>query len=240
METVVLIHGYGFDQRIWSPIELAFEGHRVIRFSLPGFGHDDPVVPYTIGELARRFWESLESNQNDPVHLVGHSMGGYVAIEMAAQRPGMVSGLALIHSHVFEDGPEKKKQRTATMESIREYGAAPLAKKMVPSLFAPGKAPDEVIHLLIRRALAYPADAWYYGAQAMRDRGDHSDTLKSLTIPVLLVAGDKDGAVPLELFFKMAALTERCVLKIYAGTGHMAMYENGPELITDLSRFYND
>jgi len=237
-KTIILIHGYGFDHRIWYPVELAFEGYHFIYLSLPGFGDDADAEAYTIESLARTYWSEIDPVLSPHVHLVGHSMGGYVCMEMAAQQPARVASVALVHSHVFPDSAEKKLQRTVTMDGIRSDGRESLVRKMIPSLFGEGPAFKEIIDALITRGMSYTDDAWLYGTQAIRDRKDHTETLKSLKVPVLMIAGEKDKAVPLELIYKQSPLPTHNSLVIYPGVGHMSMYENTAALIGDLSRFY--
>lgn len=242
---IVLIHGYGFDHRIWAPVELAFTGHHVVPLSLPGFvaksdEQSDPLdAPYTISELAAKFWSEIDPHIAFRVHLAGHSMGGYVCLEMAAQHPERVASLALIHSHVYADSDEKKTQRTATIEEIQHLGHAPLAKRMIPSLFFRPEEKKVLIQKLIDRGLGYPGRAWSYGAGAMRDRDDHVETLKTLMVPVLMVMGDHDPAVPIDWVYRQASLPSNCCLRIYENTGHMSMYEKPTLLLEDLARFYD-
>jgi pimeloyl-ACP methyl ester carboxylesterase len=237
-ETIVLIHGYGFDSRIWLPVEIAFEGYRVVYLTLPGFGDAAAKERYTIESLAKHFWTELDRGPSGTVHLVGHSMGGYVCLEMAAQEPSRVASLALIHSHVFADSEEKKNQRSATIEHIKAHGRDAVVRKMIPSLFAQAAGYPELINALISRGLGFDDRAWIFGAGAMRDRKDHSETLKNIHVPVLMISGDKDSAVPVEWIYAQASLPENNFLVIYPGVGHMAMYENTLQLICDLRSFY--
>ena len=237
-ETIVLIHGYGFDHRIWLPVELAFEGYHTLYLSLPGFGDNGDLSAYSIPKLAAEFWTDLDVNLAPKVHLVGHSMGGYVCLEMAAQHPERVSSLALIHSHAYEDNAEKKTQRSTTMEDIQSKGHEPLVRKMIPSMIAEKEKFSPLVNSLMDRGLHYPKKAWYYGTQAMRDRKDHAATLEKMKVPVLLVAGEKDSAVPIDNVYKMASLLERAKLCVYPNVGHMSMFENTAQLICDLRDFY--
>jgi pimeloyl-ACP methyl ester carboxylesterase len=238
-KTIVLIHGYGFDSRIWCPVELAFEGNHVLYLTLPGFG-DDPVEgPYTIAELAQKFWTEIDQRMSPEVHLVGHSMGGYVCIEMAAQHPERVVSLSLVHSHVFEDSADKKMARTKTAEEIMSHGRAGFAQKMISSLFADGTGSSEMIGRLVTRGMKYNDKAWAYGALAMRDRADHSKTLENLHVPLLLILGEKDTAVPLSLGLSQASLSEKTTLCLYPTAGHLSMYENTAVVIRDFVRFFN-
>lgn len=236
---VVLIHGYGFDYRTWYPVELAFDGYHIIYLSLPGFGEDPVEKAYSIEEIARGFWLEIDQNIAPHVHLVGHSMGGYVCMEMIAQHPDRVLSLALIHSHVFADSEDKKASRTLAMENIRKEGCQVQAKKMIPSLFDTTRFPTELVNTLVERGIAYGDNAWYFGMGAMRDRKDHIDTFQNISFPVLMMMGESDTAVPLELVYKQAPLANRGQLCIYPTVGHMAMYENTARMICDLLEFYN-
>ncbi len=238
-QTLVLIHGYGFDPRSWLPLEVAFDGFRMVQLSLPGFGSHSPQEPYSIASLAKKYWSQLNVDDHERVHLVGHSMGGYVCMEMAAQQPDRILSLALVHSHVFADTEEKKQQRSVTMKGIEEEGRAFLVKKMIPSLFADQIGFKPMIDLLVARGMVYEDTAWLYGAQAMRDRNDHAVTLKNIAAPVLMIMGEKDIAVPLDLAYRQAGLSARTTLLVYYGIGHMAMYENTSRLICDLILFYS-
>jgi pimeloyl-ACP methyl ester carboxylesterase len=237
-QTTVLIHGYAFDHRIWYPVELAFEGHHVIYLALPGFGLERVAESYSIESLAKKFWKHLDEVVGGPVNLVGHSMGGYVSIEMVAQQPSMVSSLALVHSHVFADAPEKRSAREETMKNISENGRAGFVNKLIPSLFGDTDQHKEIIGQLISRGLTYDDNAWIFGTRAMLERNDHADTLANINVPVMIVQGEKDKSVTTEAAYKQAALSERTSLVVYPGVGHLAMYENTSALIADLVRFY--
>ncbi|MEP6645509.1 MAG: alpha/beta fold hydrolase [Saprospiraceae bacterium] len=234
----ILIHGFGFDLRTWYPLELAFEGHNVIYLALPGFGPGPIAGPYSIAELAKNYWIHLDALGIEQISLVGHSMGGYVCLEMLALHPERVLSLALIHSHVYADSEEKKRARNETIQNITSKGTVDFINKFIPSLFADTEKSSGVIRMLIKRASQYESLAWIYGSLAMRDRVDLAGLLASIKIPVLMLMGESDRAVPADLGLKQALLGERIALHLYPGIGHMGMYENTQELIEDLIRFY--
>jgi pimeloyl-ACP methyl ester carboxylesterase len=238
-KNTILIHGYGFDHRSWYPVELAFEGHDVIYLSLPGFGLEPVTEEYSISELANKFWKHLDEIGIGQVNLVGHSMGGYVCLEMLSLQSSRVSSLALLHSHVYADSPEKKSKRTDSLNTIKSDGPSGFISKFYPGLFADIDTSADIIKMLIRRGLQYDLNAWYYGTMAMRDRKDHRDTLKNAVgIPVLLLMGGADKAVPAELALKQSILAERTSFSLYENSGHMSMYENTQQVISDLISFY--
>jgi pimeloyl-ACP methyl ester carboxylesterase len=236
--TIVLIHGYGFVSRIWNPVESAFDGHKVIRLSLPGFGDDDLQGPYTIEKLAQHYWDLLNADGETLVHLVGHSMGGYVCMEMVAQHPNRVASLCLLHSHVFADSDEKKKARSVVLEEIQSKGREAFARRMIASMVFDKEKHANLIEQLIERGLMYDDNAWYNGTLAIRDRKDHSDTLRNFHGPCLMIMGEADTAIPVTLGYNQAALADQVALIVYPNVGHLSMYENTNALILDLKKFY--
>lgn len=238
-ETIVLIHGYGFDKRIWLPVELAFHKFNVILLSLPGFGDRTVEEPYSIDALAQRFWLDLAFLKDSLIHLVGHSMGGYVCMEMIAQRPESVASLALIHSHVFADTEDKKAARFRTVDAIKTNGREELARKMIPSFLGSSRYEKSIAEKLIDRGISYNDYAWSFGMEAMAHRVDHTETLRRLDAPVLMIMGEKDEAVPVELAYRQAGISNRCKLIIYPNSRHLAMYDNTTQMIGDLISFYD-
>ena len=237
---IVLVHGFGFDSTIWDPIESAFKGYNVIRLSLPGFGEDGLPGAYTIEALAAHYWSTL-SDLPEPFHLVGHSMGGYVIMEMAAQHPDRVGSVTLIHSHVFEDPADRKQKRNEAIESIKTNGRKGFAEKMISGMVGSDykSQSESLIRELIERGTAGDDNAWSNGVAAMRDRRDLGDTLKNLDVPVLMIMGEEDGAIPLDFVYKQAALASRADLFVLPGVGHLSMYEKTDEVKEILSRFFD-
>ncbi len=159
-------------------------------------------------------------------------------MEMAAQQPERVSSVALVHSHVFADPDEKKADRTVAAEDILTNGREARVRKMIPSLLGDPEKNKEIVEALITRGLKYNDQAWSLGSLAMRDRKDHSATLKKLKVPVLMIMGEKDKAVPPDLAYAQVSLGERVSFHLYPEVGHLAMYENTAQMIGDLIRFY--
>ena len=96
--TLVLVHGYGEHLLTWrSVIDPLAERYAVVAFDLPGFGASEkPPGPYTLSAMSGRVVDFLARWTRPPVILVGHSMGGEIATEVALDRPDLVQGLILI------------------------------------------------------------------------------------------------------------------------------------------------
>jgi len=95
---VVLIHGAGMNRTAWQlqTRYLAHHGYRVAALDLPGHGGSDGPPLASIGEMADWVADVVEALDLGPAHVVGHSMGTYVAMEAAARRPDTVRSIVLI------------------------------------------------------------------------------------------------------------------------------------------------
>jgi pimeloyl-ACP methyl ester carboxylesterase len=161
-----------------------------------------------------------------------------VCMEMVAQKPDLVLSVALVHSHVFADPAEKKEARNATIRDIEENGREAFLQKFIPGLFGQPDSHKEIADRLITRAMTYDDSAWIHGTAALRDRNDHSETLKNISVPVLMLMGAADTAVKPELATKQAPMSGHVTMHMYPGIGHLGMYENTARMIEDLIRFY--
>jgi pimeloyl-ACP methyl ester carboxylesterase len=95
---VVLVHGSGMNRTVWQlqTRYLAHHGYRVAAIDLPGHGGSDGPCIETIPEMGAWVGRVIDELEFGPAHIVGHSMGTFIAIEAAAQRPEIVASLVLV------------------------------------------------------------------------------------------------------------------------------------------------
>lgn len=95
---VVMVHGSGMNRTVWQMQTryLAHHGYRVAAVDLPGHGGSDGPCIETIPEMGAWVGQVIDALDLGPAHLVGHSMGTFIAIETAAQRPEAVASLVLV------------------------------------------------------------------------------------------------------------------------------------------------
>ena len=147
--TVLMLHGIGGGHLAFAPqLEtLAQAGFRAVSWDMPGYGHSDPIEPYTFKGLAEKciaLIDALASRHGQQVSLVGHSMGGMVAQEVMARRPELVSQLVLCGtSPAFGrgDGDWQRhfvEQRMAPLHAGQTM--AELARQLVPAMAEIGRA----------------------------------------------------------------------------------------------------
>ncbi len=159
--------------------------------------------------------------------LIGHSMGGYIALAFAEKYPEYLNGLGLFHSTAYPDTEEKKAARQKGIQFIKEHGAFEFLKTANYNLFSQlskDKMPqliDEFIGSL--RNFTAKALVSYY--EAMMKRPERIATLKNLQIPMLFIAGKYDNAIPLNDILDQCHLPEISYFHILAESGHMGMIE---------------
>lgn len=226
---VLLLHGFPLSSAIWDPLRPALAGlARLVTPDLRGFGGSDkPATGYGMAELAEDVAALTEVLGLDRFVLGGHSMGGYVALRLAAALPGRLAGLILIDTRADADPPETAARRAAALAAIDRDGGARYLDEFVPGLVAPStleRAPRLVAEL--RAIAAAVPDHVLAGCQAgMRDRPDSRDLLPRLDLPALVLVGAEDAITPPEVAGAMAAALPRAALVVIPGAGHTPSVE---------------
>jgi len=225
---VVLLHGFCEDSRIWQDFQQPLKvNYQVITVDLPGFGQSEPVDNLRISDYAEILQAVIDALELQKFILIGHSMGGYVALAFAGKRASSLLGLGLFHSHPFADDDAKKEARTKSINFVKKYGAATYTSQLIPKLFANDFAQSkaEVIRQLVENAAEYPDAGIITALQAMRDRPDRSHVLKEVGCPVLFIIGEQDGAVPPSYSAAQTHLPQTASIHILPEVGHMGMFE---------------
>jgi pimeloyl-ACP methyl ester carboxylesterase len=109
---VVLLHGFGVDSAAWNAqINYLQENYRVIAPDLPGIGVSEFTSDVSMEGVAAIVKEILDAEEIEQAAVIGHSLGGYIALAFAEKYPELLSGLGLFHSTAVADNEEKKASR---------------------------------------------------------------------------------------------------------------------------------
>mgnify|MGYP006286872451 CR=1 FL=1 len=194
--------------------------------NLPGFGRTAlPNGQPDLAAVATSLWEHVPPAE--PVVLVGISLGGYVALAMARQRP--VAGLGLVDTKLSADTPGslRNRQRLADQMDRRE-SMAYYAKQALPTLLGATTHTRRASVVSQVRSWIEQADprsvAWY--ARAMGARPDSTDVVENFDGPVLAMRGDEDSISTVEDVAAVAALARRCTVVTVPGCGHLPPIED--------------
>ena len=120
--TVVLLHGYLESADVWQDFAHRFPAdYRVITPNLPGYGPAaQPAADYSLEAAAEHVLAELDAQGAGQVVLVGHSMGGYVALAFAEKYPGRVAGLCLFHAAAAPDDDDARARRDFGLDRLEQ------------------------------------------------------------------------------------------------------------------------
>ncbi|MCD6577485.1 MAG: alpha/beta hydrolase [Anaerolineaceae bacterium] len=234
---LVLLHGFPFDHTVWNEVIRKLEkGVLVITPDLRGHGRSIVATSdYSITNMAEDVIELMNQLHIEEAVIAGHSMGGYVALEIARNFPERVSGLALIASHIFSDSLEKKQSRSNTINKILQQGVSSALLNM-PDLLTN----DKKIKTFCREAVERMNLVGAVGAlNAMKNRLSSENVWEALNIPTMVVAGVDDQLIPIEKSRRFAALPGCCILEEINNAGHMLMVEAPDRVAAALVKFVN-
>jgi pimeloyl-ACP methyl ester carboxylesterase len=207
---IVLIHGLGGSSDWWRHnVPVLAESHTVAAVDLVGFGRNrrflrHSSLPLRFPEIAALLARWIESSFASPVHLVGNSLGGHVAIHLAAQRPDLVRSLTLVDSTgiPFAVNPRLHLESLAVPRGWNTF-----VQVLARDLFRGG-----------------PTGVALARGRLLRD--DARPLLRTLTMPVLLVWGESDPLVPLTYAEQIHAEVPQARLEVIPRAGHIPMWEN--------------
>jgi pimeloyl-ACP methyl ester carboxylesterase len=233
---VVLLHGFPFDHTIWNSFAKKLsEQFHVLTPDLPGFGQSPLHSPLTITNVAQVIIDYLVEKKISRSVLIGHSLGGYVALEMAKKSPDLFSSLGLFHSTAYADSDEKKESRNKVLEFIDKHGVQKFTSNFIGPLFADEHHPAvNEIRSISMRASAESVKAYTI---AMRDRSDRTAVLAEFSKPILFIAGEKDGGIPVESIKKQAQLSLFSETHILTSVAHMGMVESEHQTLAIVETF---
>jgi len=234
---VILIHGFCETHEIWRGFyEKLAEKFEVWVIDLPGFGGSPlPMVPFSIHEISEKILNWIDRRGIHQPIVIGHSLGGYVALAMAKRDENKIAGLGLFHSTPYPDSDERKANRDRVIEFVNKNGVVPFVDTLVPGLFYNNKHPAILLTSEIARKTQKKTLLAY--TVAMRDRPSSVGFLEDFEKPVLVLGGEKDTVIPMESVEEFSRLAKKCTVHVLKDTAHMAMFEMRDEAITIVADF---
>lgn len=236
---LVLLHGFCEDSSIWDDFIQDINNSLIIRIDLPGFGKSEFLPNASIEQMADGVKAVLDQENIERCVMIGHSMGGYVAIAFAEKYEDRLLGLGMFHSHPFEDSEEKKQNRRKSIDFISRYGHALYVKQLIPSLFANlfATSNEFLINRLIHNAMQFTSAAITQALEAMINRTDRSGVMTKLHIPILFIIGKQDETVPYDISLRQTHLPAVADIHILPRVAHMGMFRAKDETVKIVNDF---
>lgn len=238
---LVLLHGFCEDASLWDDLTQRLADLPVIAIDLPGFGQSDLPTAPDMASYAESVLAVLDHLAVDRSIIVGHSLGGYVALAFAQHYGHRLAGIGLFHSHPFPDNEERKTARTRGMEMVLSGKRDLYVAQLFPNLFTPDFAHKHphVIAALIERGKKQSPEGIAAALQAMKSRHDQQQTLRDSQCPVLFLLGSEDGLVPVDQGWQAALLPPMASVEVLPDVAHMGMFE-APEQSAAIVRTFFD
>jgi pimeloyl-ACP methyl ester carboxylesterase len=241
MTHLLFLHGLGGGHHAWDGQLPYFSerGYASHAWDQPGYGHSPSVEPYDFEQITAALKRLIDSFGGEPVILVGHSMGGFVAQEAYARFPQSVRALVLgFTSPSFGGGSE---------EFVRQFVAARIGP------LDQGKSMAEIAATLMpamrgakssQKGLAHAQDIMsgippqtYRKAVSLLTTFDRKKELNGISVPTLLVAGSDDKTAPPQVMGKMAREIPAAEFVVLKGCGHLGPMDQPEEFNAVLESF---
>ena len=215
--TLLMIHGAGGGAQVWrNQVHLLKSSLNTLAIDLPGHGKTAGSAKNTIDEYARWLMETLEAFSPEQPFLMGHSMGGAIVQEAAFKNPALMKGVILAATGprlgvapAFLDGLLNNFENI--IDTIMAYAYAPGVDQRLVTEGA----------VLMREA----GSAIVHGDFTACNRFDMRDRIAQITLPTLILCGEKDQLTPPSLSLKLKTAIEGSRCDIIPSAGHMVMIE---------------
>ncbi|HTU70806.1 MAG TPA: alpha/beta hydrolase [Candidatus Baltobacteraceae bacterium] len=244
-DAVVLIHGFPLSREIWQAQARALSQHmRVIALDLRGMGASTVTDgPYLMESLAGDVAAVLDTLAIEHASLVGHSLGGYVALAFARMYAERLDRLALVCSRIAADDSARAAHRHdladdavrtgSTQRIVREFRDAALSEKTRDDR-------PEIVEKFNKIAEKHDVHGLAAMLRGMALRDGAEDIAGDLLMPVLVVAGAQDTIVPAPEAEAAARAFPDGRLVVLPGTGHVPMLESPEALTACLLAWFSD
>ncbi len=239
--TLVLLHGYLESMLVWeSFIPLLYKQVRVITLDLPGHGISEVKGEcHSMDFLADTVKGALDSLAIERCTLVGHSMGGYVALAFAERYPERLDGVVLLSSTPNPDSEKKREDRLREIALVRAGKKEALAHVAPAAGFAAENRSrmQEAIEELEEQVFLTEEEGIVALLNGMRERPDRNEMLRRLPLPQLFILGKRDDYIPLEVAESLVASHPQAEVCWLENSGHMGFLEEPERVAEALLRF---
>jgi pimeloyl-ACP methyl ester carboxylesterase len=200
---------------------------------LRGFGKSPETNEiFSMRLLAEDLVALLDRLKIDKAVVVGHSMGGYVALAFAHAYPNRLAGLGLVASQADPDAPEKRQSRLVTARDVKRRGVKFIAEGMALKLTLNPELQKQLLELMMKNRAVPVANA----LKGMAERSDANLWLPTITVPSVVIAGGKDQIIPAASSQSLAQMLSKGWLVEIPDAGHVPMLEAPEKVISALQQ----
>lgn len=230
---VVLAHSLFFDRTMFAGQVARFgQTHRVVAYDHRGQGGSAPSTSLDMETLAEDAAALIEALDLAPCHFVGNSMGGFVALRLAARRPELIRSAAVLCASADEEGQVEHFE--ALLDRARTAGVPETTDALLRVMFGDTTLTERVsLHARWRRHFAALDESVLDAAHEVVHRKGVLGELVGCTVPLLVVSGDEDRAYAPELSQRIADTAANAHHVTVRRAGHSLSVEQ-PQRVNDL------
>ncbi|MGV1011341.1 MAG: alpha/beta fold hydrolase [Flavobacterium sp.] len=238
---IVLLHGFLENKTMWDAFVPEFsKKNRVVTIDLLGHGQTECLgYVHSMEDQADMVHAVLHELKIRKAILVGHSMGGYIALAFAELYPDAMKGLVLLNSSSSADSAERKKNRDRAIVAVKQNYAA-FVRMSIGNLFSEDNRERlaDAIEKVKIEALKTPLQGVVASLEGMKIRKDREVILHFAKYPIQLVLGEKDGVL---IYEDNLEQIEGTTVKLTSfPDGHMSHIENKNKLQRVLLEFFKN
>lgn len=241
---LLFLHGAVCDSRVWRvEIDSFADAFTVVAWDAPGCGgSSDPPAEFRMGDYADVLSGLIEKlDVGGPVHMVGHSWGSTLALELCRRQPATVRSLVLVGAYAGWAGslpPNEVEQRLGFALSIAERGADAFDPMSMRGLFSNAMPQDRARELRTIMSEIRPVGTMTM-AHALAE-ADLRDALPDIRVPTLVVCGSADERSPLSVARELHRSIPGSTLAVLPGLGHECYLESASVFEEEVRRFLVD
>ncbi len=238
-ETIVLLHGFLESSTIWKNVVSAFkETHQIITIDLLGHGKTEKLgYIHSMETMAETVHAVLSELKGEKASIIGHSMGGYVALAFAEKFPQQLEKLVLLNSSTVADSEERKENRDRAKRLVKQNKQA-FISMAIKNLFTDENrsALRTEINALVEEAVQLPEEYIIASVEGLKNRKDRTEILQQYSGEKIIIAGKNDPVVPFKEIEAIAEKTNSTFISFE--DGHMSYLENEEELLKVLNELF--
>ena len=237
---ILLLHGFSADREVWTRFALGLSGHRLLIPDMAGHGHTPFVTGagYSAPAQANRLVGFLDALGIDRVHVIGNSMGGFIAATLARRAPERVISLGLVDAAGVDSTEPSELGRLLRaganpflLEDPSQFDAF-YALTMAKPPFVPGMVRAAIAQEYVARRPQL-SEIWddFHGHDLLEDQ------LAEISVPTWVAWGAHDQIIDVSAAHVWADGLPNASLVIYADLGHMPMFEAPRRTARDYAAF---
>ncbi|MDP1521265.1 alpha/beta hydrolase [Porticoccus litoralis] len=237
-EPLILLHGLGVSRKDWGPqIDFFSQSNRVIAPDFRGHGDSDkPDGPYSVPIHAADVISLMDVLGIPSAHIVGLSMGGMVAFQLAVDAPERLLSMTIVNSGpaLPNDTFAARKMLWTRLAAIHLLGMKAYGRKVATTMF-PGEGREELIDMLAKQIASNPKKVYLKNLKSLFGWGvlEH---LTAIQTPTLMLTGDRDYS-PVAVKQAVVSAMQNAKLVVIADSGHGTPIEKPEETNTAIAEF---